>query len=305
MELTKHFEALKFMKDSVCFEVLGDDVVKYGILAMLYSYELRKCKRISRYFHRLLSAMDCNEKQDEEYWMSHLLRYYGNYGIWRRGWIDLSKGIFERLTNDEINQLKYFLLRYEHNNNNEGSIIPLDVNSLYLYNYNATAQQVNKKIRFTAAILRYDLYRPDIGNCIRELYLMNANVSDQHILQLSNALLSREQVSMLEILVLHSNQFITELHTELLFKAIGTKMPYLKTLDLSKTRCNDPICHIIYEFYKEYHEETSLQHINLENALITENGIKQLEAIIIDKLISKSMKWDFMIRAKSKLITCW
>lgn len=282
------------------FKLLCDDVVKYCILGLLHGYELRKLLIVSKWFNNLLSTLsDWNKDNDTIYWTQNLIKYYGNYGIWRRGWIDLSKGIFEKLSINDINQLKYFILRCQ----NEG--IPIDINSLYLYNYSAEPQQVDNKIIFISNIIQYDLCRKNF-NCIREIYLMNSNLRDDHIKLIANALLSRINESKLEILTLHNNQYVTELFMPLLFKAIGQRSPYLRNLDISQTRCGDQVCHIIYDFFHKY-KKTKLCHINIENALhiISENGMKQLEQIISDDLVPPLIKYDFIIRTKLKSITSY
>mmetsp|Transcript_68681 Transcript_68681/g.61703 ORF Transcript_68681/g.61703 Transcript_68681/m.61703 type:complete len:143 (+) Transcript_68681:89-517(+) len=139
------------------FQELGDDVVKFCIFGLLHSYELKKLLIISKWFNNLLSSSGFNNINDKQYWKENLMRYYGNYGIWRRGWIDLSKGIFEKLSNDDANQLKYFLLRYDdpnQQNNDKELTIPTDINSLYLYNYSSSLEQVDRKIMFTSTIIK-------------------------------------------------------------------------------------------------------------------------------------------------------
>ena len=226
------------------------------------------------------------------------MQFYGNYGVWRRGWIDLSKGIFERLSNDDVNQLKYFMLRYKNpdkKKHDKEIKIPTDINSLYLYNYAAEPLQVNRKIMFTAAIIKYDLFR-DNFNCIREIYLMNSNLRDDHIQLIANSLLTRTDDSKLEILTIHNNEFVTELYMPLLFRAIGTKAPIFRNLDISQTRCGDGVCQVILDFYRMY-PKTKLSHINIENVLhiISENGMQKLESIIGENLISNALNCSITI----------
>eukprot|EP01084_Bolivina_argentea_P204575 349377_1 len=281
------------------FVLLGDDVVKYGIFSLLHSYELRKLLTICKYFQHLLkSVQHKSNHNDIKYWNTNLIKYYGNYGVWRRGWIDLSKGIFEKLSRDDIHMLKYFMLRYNPNNNL--STIPLDINSIYLYCYSSTPKEVNRKINFLSNIIQFDEYKLN-HNCIREIYLMNSNVRDDHILILSNALLSRKNKSRIELLILYNNEFITELYMELLFRAIGEKAPFCRNLDISQTRCGDGVCDVIHNFYSKY-KHTMLSHINLENVLhiITKKGMSKLETVL--NIIPKHIKNDFLIRTKQKCI---
>ena len=258
------FDALHIDKDEAeadCFSNISDDVIQSIIGSFLLPTTKCIISRVSRQFHALFNMEDNHSFEqskdvDKAYWDAHFAKYYS---CWRRSGEMRLK--YELLEDKELrSQLAYFLIyviQYP-------KICPFNGHNFQI-SVACTDQDTEYDFDLIINLLVNILHFSDEKRSVQTVSFYNVEMVDDDILNIINALKTRDKPSNIRSLNLVNNQYLTGKYMPQLFDVIGEKCSKLEILVIEGNDIKTiDTCNYIYnEFYPKYHKSSRLRRIYL------------------------------------------